>query len=180
VQEDRRSARRYFLAVSDAQEDWERRTAALWASFDDYGEAQFVAAVGVLVAELPPQSAIGFFERACAFDSTGQSDLAVPLYDAALKKGLTGERRRRAVIQLSSSLRNIGQPQAAVDLLTAELRLESDALTGAVRATLALALADVGREREAVSVALTALAEYLPRYNRSMAAYARELIADKP
>jgi hypothetical protein len=102
------------------------------------------------------------------------------LYDAALKKGLTGERRRRAVIQLSSSLRNIGQPQAAVDLLTAELRLESDALTGAVRATLALALADVGREREAVSVALTALAEYLPRYNRSMAAYARELIADKP
>jgi len=60
-------------------------------------------------------------------------------------------------------------------LLTAELDAESDALDGAVRAFLALALVDEGREREAVAVALTALSEYLPRYNRSVARYAREL-----
>ncbi|MDQ6922056.1 MAG: tetratricopeptide repeat protein, partial [Candidatus Dormibacteraeota bacterium] len=40
----------------------------------------------------------------------------------------------------------------------------------------ALALTDVGREREAVSVALTALAPHLPRYQRSMANYARLLM----
>jgi hypothetical protein len=34
---------------------------------------------------------------------------------------------------------------------------------------------DTGREREAVSVALTALAPHLPRYQRSLANYAREL-----
>jgi hypothetical protein len=48
----------------------------------------------------------------------------------------------------------------------------SDELDGAVRAFLALALADLGREREALAISLTALAGYLPRYNRSLARYA--------
>ena len=42
-------------------------------------------------------------------------------------------------------------------------------------AVLALALADTGREREAAGLAIGALARHLPRYNRSMAAYAEEL-----
>jgi hypothetical protein len=63
-----------------------------------------------------------------------------------------------------------------VALLTAELEASSDALDGAVRATLALALVDVGREREAVAVALIALSAYLPRYNGSMARYAQQLL----
>jgi len=44
-------------------------------------------------------------------------------------------------------------------------------------ATLALALVDLGREREAVALALTALSHYLPRYNRSLARYAQQLTA---
>jgi len=161
--------------VVEANADWEKRLAALWATFDDRDEEQFVAAIDDLVAELPDESAIGRFERACAFDSTGHSDLAVPLYRSALDVGLTGVRRRRAVIQMASSMRNIGKAQEAVALLSAELEAEPDELTGAVRAVLALSLVSVGREREAVAVALTALSEYLPRYNRSMANYAREL-----
>ena len=50
-----------------------------------------------------------------------------------------------------------------------------DELDGAVRAFLALALVDLGREREAVAVSLTALSHYLPRYNRSLARYAGAL-----
>jgi hypothetical protein len=50
----------------------------------------------------------------------------------------------------------------------------------AVMATLALALVDTGREREAVSVALTALAPHLVRYQRSMANYARLLVDPDP
>ena len=46
----------------------------------------------------------------------------------------------------------------------------------AVRGFLALALVDVGREREAVSLALRALAPHLPRYQRSLANYGRLLI----
>jgi hypothetical protein len=155
--------------------DWEKRLADLWATLDDCEEQQFVDAISDLVAELPRGSAVGFFERACAFDSTGHSDLAVPLYETALGVGLAGERRRRAVIQMASSMRNIGKAEDAVALLTAELDREADALTGAVRAVLALSLCDVGREREAVAVALTALSEYLPRYNRSLANYAKLL-----
>ncbi|MEO7909632.1 MAG: tetratricopeptide repeat protein, partial [Roseiflexaceae bacterium] len=40
----------------------------------------------------------------------------------------------------------------------------------------ALALVDTGREREAVSVAVTALSRHMIRYRRSMANYARLLV----
>ncbi len=159
--------------MTDAHDDWEKRISDLWAAIDDHGADEFIALIDSMVAELPSGSAIGLFERAAALDSTGHSDLAIPLYQAALDARLVGVRRRRAIIQMASSLRNIGKAQDAVALLTAELDGETDALTGAVRAFLALALADVGRAREAVGVALTALSEYLPRYNRSLARYAQ-------
>ncbi|WP_232667384.1 tetratricopeptide repeat protein [Pseudonocardia sp. TRM90224] len=160
-------------------DDWERRLAAAWAALDEYGEpraAEFRELVDGLVAELPAGSAIGAFERACAFDSTGHSDRAVPLYREAIEAGLTGIRRRRAAIQMASSLRNLGRATESVELLTAELEQPSDELDDAVKCVLALALTDIGREREAVSLAVGALARHLPRYQRSMANYARHLV----
>jgi len=156
--------------------DWERRVAEAWASIDQRGEAEFLALIERLAAELPPDSGVGAFERAASLDSTGHPDRAVPLYRQALDRGLTGERRRRAVIQMASSLRNLGQPRESVALLTSELDAGSDHLDDAVRAFLALALVDVGREREAVSLALGALAPHLPRYQRSLGNYARLLL----
>ena len=156
-------------------EDWERRIATAWATFDARSDDENRALIDSLADELPAGSAVASFERAAAFDSTGRSDLAVPLYREALERGLTPERRRRAVIQLASSLRNVGEVEESVTLLTAELGQPSDELDDAVRGFLALALADVGRERDALSHALTALAPHLPRYQRSLAAYAAEL-----
>ena len=164
--------------MSDA--DWEQRVSDAWASIDKHSEPEFLALIEELAAELPPDSGIGAFERAASLDSTGHSDLAVPLYRQALDRGLTGERRRRAVIQMASSLRNLGRPEESVALLTAEMERESDHLDDAVRAFLALALVDVGREREAVSLALTALAPHLPRYQRSLGNYARLLVEEDP
>lgn len=164
------------MAVADA--DWEKRIAALWAQIDDYDEDEFVGLVDALAAELPAGSAIGLFERGAALDSTGHPDQAVQMYAAALEAGLVGERRRRAVIQMASSLRNLGNPQDALNLLTAEADATSDDLDGAVATFMALALVDLGREREAVAVALTALSKYLPRYNRSVGRYAQELTED--
>jgi hypothetical protein len=89
--------------------DWEQRVADAWASIDQRSEAEFLALVEQLATELPADSGIGSFGRAASLDSTGHPDLAVPLYRKALDHGLTGERRRRAVIQLASSLRNLGQ-----------------------------------------------------------------------
>lgn len=156
-------------------DEWERRLAALWAELEQVDGDVFVVRVDSIAAELPGGSAIGLFERAAARDSTGDPAGAVPLYEAALAAGLVGVRRRRAVIQMASSLRNLGHPERALALLTAEADAATDELDGAVATFLALALTDLGREREAVAVALTALSTYLPRYNRSVARYAQAL-----
>jgi len=170
--------------MTDTLSAWDTRLAALWAALDDLEPADFVSRIDALAAELPAGSAIALFERGAAQDSTGHPERAVPLYRAALDTGLTGLRRRRAVIQMASSLRNLGDPAEAERRLRAELampadRLDADerALDGAVHGFLALALVDLGREREAVALGLTALARTLPRYNRSLARYA-EAIAE--
>jgi hypothetical protein len=167
-------------------DNWETRVAEAWASFDEYEdrEGEFRALIDGLAAELPEGDPGAAFEQACAWDSTGHSDRAVPLYQRALDQGLTGYRRRRAVIQLSSSLRNVGQVGTALALLEAERDVDpatldepTRGLGDAISATLALCLVDAGREREAVSVAVGALAPHLPRYQRSMANYARLLVS---
>ena len=167
--------------MSDAS--WEKRLADLWKAMDKYAEDEFIANIDTMTAELPAggrDSAIGLFERGGAQDSTGHPHLAVALYRAALAAGLPGSRRRQATIQLASSLRNLGDSMEAVTLLSDELLAASDELDGAVAAFLALALVDVGREREAVAFSLTALSNYLPRYNRSLARYARQLTDKNP
>jgi tetratricopeptide (TPR) repeat protein len=159
-----------------APADWEARLADLWATLDEEHEQRFLTDMDQLIAELPEGSAIAAFERAAAYDSTGHSDLAVPLYRQALETGLDDLRRRRATIQLASSLRNLGQAHESVALLRAERAAGSDELDDAVDAFLALALSDVGHEREGLSLALTALAPHLPRYQRSLGNYARLLL----
>jgi hypothetical protein len=162
-------------------DDWEARVAAVWDVAGASDGDDLRARIDALAAERPAGDGPALFERACAFDSTGRSDHAVPLYREALDRGLVGVRRRRAVIQLASSLRNLGRSAESVALLEAE-RPAADgdpdeaALDDAVSCVLALALTDVGREREAVAVAVAALAPHLPRYQRSMANYARRLI----
>jgi len=161
------------MGTDDA--DWERRLAALWARVDDIGEADFLAQMAALTGELPADNPVGVFERAGAFDSTGHTDRAVPLYREAIALGLRGFRRRQAVIQLASSLRVLGQASEAVALLENERARGSDGLDDALAAFLALAMADTGREREALALALTALAPHLLRYQRSVTNYARML-----
>jgi len=156
--------------------DWEERVAELWASIDAYDAEQFVAAMNALASERPEDDPVASFERASSLDSTGRSERAVPLYRQALELGLDGSRRRRAIIQMSSSLRNLGRAAEAAELLGAERTAQPDELSGAVDAFLALALVDLGREREAASIALEALAPLLPRYQRSVGNYARLLV----
>jgi len=102
---------------------WEDQLASIWASIDDVEPNEFLAAIDAHLADLPVGSAIGAFEAAASRDSTGHSDQAVPFYRYALDIGLEGERRRRAVIQLASSLRNLGQIDESLRLLETELAL---------------------------------------------------------
>ena len=163
--------------MNSMNEDWERRISALWVAIDEIEPAAFVAQVDALAAELPAGDAVGLFERGAARDSTGHPQEAVVLYREALRAGLTGLRQRRAAIQMASSLRNLGQVEEALALLTTELHAASDELDDAIRGFLALVLVDLGREREAVALSLIALSHHLPRYNRSLARYANQLTA---
>ena len=156
--------------------DWERRVAELWAAFDDKEPAQFLAEMRALVGEAPLDHPAALFELASAHDSLGQEAEAEPLYRAALEGGLDTFRRRRAVIQLGSTLRNLGRAKEAVALLHHERGEPPDELDDAVAAFLALALADAGEPREALAVALTALAPHLTRYRTSLTNYAQGLI----
>jgi len=158
--------------------DWEQRLDALWAAFDGYREEAFLAEMTRLVAERPADDPVALFELAGAHDSIGHEEEAIGLYRRALALGLAGGRRRRAVIQLASSLRNVGEAEEGVALLRAERERGSDDLDDALKAFLALLLVDTGRERAAAGLALTALAPYLPRYQRSVTNYARELLDD--
>jgi hypothetical protein len=155
--------------------EWETRLTELWASLDSLDEDEFRARMDDLAGSMP--EAVAAYERGSAFDSTGHSDRAVPLYREALALGLGEDRRRQCVIQLASSLRNVGEAQESVSLLTAERERRSDELDDAVCGFLALALVSAGREREAIGVALAALATHLERYQRSLRNYAAELTA---
>jgi hypothetical protein len=132
--------------------DWDARLAEAWESLDEVDEQEFLMRIEHLAAELPAgSSGVADFERASSLDSTGHADLAVPLYRQALAAGLTGERRRRAVIQLASSLRLLGDPHASVELLEAELEQPSDHLDDAVRASTRAGPSTRSRSRSARS-----------------------------
>ncbi|WP_203721969.1 tetratricopeptide repeat protein [Paractinoplanes abujensis] len=119
---------------------------------------------------LAGDDAAGLFERASARDFAGREAEAEPLYRAALAAGLDDERRPQAVIQLASTLRNLGRAGEAVALLTeaGDLGAYEDERV----AFLALALVDAGDEKRAAALAVRALAAHVAHYGRALTAYA--------
>ncbi|MCF2526881.1 tetratricopeptide repeat protein [Yinghuangia soli] len=162
--------------MNESADAWEARVAALWDAYDDHEPDAFVAAMRALAAERPAGDAVAEFELAGAYDATGYEAEAEAHYRSALGTGLDSSRRRQATIQLASTLRNLGRAAESVALLRAERDAGSDELDDAVAGFLALSLVDSGREREAVGLALSVVAKHLPQYQRSMAAYARDLV----
>jgi len=163
-------------AAGTADAAWERKIAQAWEGFDGEEPEAFRARIRALAAERPAGDADALFELAAAHDSTGEPQLAEPLYRRALEAGLTGLRRRRALIQLASTLRNLGRPREGAALLEAERASGvSDDLDDALVCVLALNLTHLGRAREGVGLLVEAMAPHLPRYNRSMAAYGAEM-----
>lgn len=163
--------------MKEPSQEWEQRDLELWGLIDDLPEEEFLARMDALTAELPENDPVAFFERGAAQDSTGHADLAVPLYKKAIEGGVPGERKRRAVIQMASSLRNMGHPEESVELLQRERETGGhDHLSEALSAMLAFSLADAGREREAVAEAVLAVIPHMPRYHRSFTYYAHDLV----
>ncbi|KQO99772.1 tetratricopeptide repeat protein [Leifsonia sp. Leaf264] len=157
-------------------DDWSARIDAVWAAADDLGDDAVIASIDAIAAERGDGDARALFEMAGARDSAGLEADAAPLYRRALELGLDDMHRPQAVIQLASTLRNLGEVGESIRMLETERAEHPDSpLDDAAAAFLALALVSEGSAERAASVALSALAPHLQLYTRSVRAYAEEL-----
>lgn len=154
-------------------ESWDERMAAFWRAADDNEPQRMWRELDVLLAERAADDPQAQFERASLHDFLGDEAAAVPLYRAALEGDLAGEARAQALIQLASSLRNVGDASGAISLLRDFP--PGDPLADAAQAFLALALHSDGKPAAALRTALYALAPHVNAYPRAIQAYADEL-----
>lgn len=154
--------------------DWEARVAALWAD-ETIDDQQRIERMRELAAAAP-HPALGAFELGGANDSGGHEADADVHYAAATAAGLADVDPARAaqmVVQHASTLRNLDRVDEAIAMLRDAPEHPS---TGAApKVFLALALHSAGRHDEALRVAIEAVEPTLPRYNRSVRAYAAAL-----
>lgn len=156
---------------------WEEELKTVWNQLGKISNDDFIEKIKRHADKISgDHRAIADFERACAYDSTGFEKNAEPLYRSALELGLTGLRRRRARIQLASTLRNNGKFHESIEILREEKENYSDELDDAVNAFLALSLSSINNDKEALSLVLESLSAHLPRYNKSVYNYSKELI----
>ena len=155
---------------------WQDEVDAVWDRADELGDQGVMDAMDALAADAPdPASAL--FERGGSRDSGGRPEEAEPLYREALALGLPDDERAQCTIQLASTIRNLGRPEESLALLHAEFDDKPDhPYAGAAAAFMSLSLASLGRTTEGLSLVLHALAPTLPRYQRSVHAYADELL----
>lgn len=154
--------------------DWEARVAALWAD-ETIDDQQRIERMRELAAAAP-HPALGAFELGGANDSGGHEAEADVHYAAATAAGLADVDPARAaqmVVQHASTLRNLDRVDEAIAMLRDAPEHPS---TGAApKVFLALALHSAGRHDEALRVAIEAVEPTLPRYHRSVRAYAAAL-----
>jgi tetratricopeptide (TPR) repeat protein len=160
--------------VSTTDPAWEARVAALWA--DETVDDDTRTARMRDLAAAAPHPALGSFELGGTFDSAGHETEADVHYAAARAAGLAAvdpDRAAQLVVQHASTLRNLDRVDEAIAMLRDAPAHPS---TGAApKVFLALALHSAGRHDEALRAAIEAVEPTLPRYNRSVRAYAAAL-----
>jgi Flp pilus assembly protein TadD len=136
-----------------------------------------IASFQRLVEEFPEEPR-AHFELAGTYDYVGREAEAVAPYRRAMELGLIGDDVPRWYVQLGSTLRNVGETEEAVRLLSdGQERFPDDA---AIRVFLALALHSAGRDREALVALLDVLLANregvaLRGYERAIGEYTDEL-----
>lgn len=159
--------------MSTSIDRWEASVSELWGSFDSLSRDAGVAAMRELADACPATDGRAAFELAGMYDSMGFEAEAGAEYERALELGLDEARHAQLAVQYGSTLRNLGRIEEAIAILRGA---PTHASTGsAPRLILALALHSAGHKDEALRVALEAQLDSLPRYQRSMRAYAAAL-----
>jgi len=154
-------------------DQWEDAVSELWERADSLDRDTGITAMQNLSRSCPANDGRAAFELAGMYDSMGFEADAGREYERALSLGLDDARHAQLAVQYGSTLRNLGRFDEAIAVLEGAPMHES---TGsAPRVVLALALHSAGRVDEALRVALEAQIDALPRYQRSMRAYAAAL-----
>lgn len=155
---------------------WDQKIDDFYAnSFDESDPEAAISRMRELAEERPPGDAAALFELGGVHDSLGLEEPAIEYYRQAIAAGLDGERAARVLIQLASTLRNVGATDEAISLLSTASPSGVD--DGARQAFLALALFDAERYGDALRTALSALIPTLDGYRRSLTAYTEALPA---
>ncbi|MGL5912197.1 MAG: tetratricopeptide repeat protein, partial [Phycicoccus sp.] len=167
------TVRRRVIAARGEHEA-ESAIAALWALDDE--RARIDAARALRRAH--PDDARIAFEYGGAYDSAGDEAGAVPLYREALAAGLREPYRHQAQVQLASSLRNLGEHEAAREVIAEAAARHPDSL--GIAAFRALVEHSAGDPAGALHGLLSTLAATstdadVALYRRAIAAYADEL-----
>lgn len=159
-----------------ANDTIKRRIAEGRALEQDGTEQQAVDYFLSLAAEYPDDAMVQF-ETGGAYDFAGFEAEAVPYYRRAIALGLPDAVLPQVAVQLGSSLRNLGQHEAAVQTLREGVERFPD--HRALKAFLALALYSAGKPAEALALMLRMTVDtpqFYERYHRSLRHYADALV----
>lgn len=143
---------------------------ALLRSGDENGAIAYFSDL----AQRNPGSGRVYFEYAGAYDYAGYEKNAISLYQTALRLGLEESYRKRALVQLGSSLRNLGKHDEAIDLLRDACKEFPD--YAPLKIFYALALFSMGDKTAAFTTLLKAtVLEDVDGYQRALRYYADEI-----
>ncbi|SDN59810.1 tetratricopeptide repeat protein [Bacillus sp. OK048] len=130
------------------------------------------------VVDKYPNSARAKFELANAYDFTGQENKAISLYEDSISIGLDAEYEAYALLQLGSSLRNVGRIDDAIRILSdAEQRYPE---FPSISMFLGIAMHDKNRNAEALRKNLNVMLRHvktsdIERYRMALENYIKDI-----
>jgi tetratricopeptide (TPR) repeat protein len=142
------------------------------------GEAAAALPDFLALAAAWPDAALVQYHTAWCHDTLGREAEAVPFYEQALVLGLEGQDLAGAYLGLGSTLRTLGEPGRALEVLTAGVA--AFPADRGLQVFQAMALYHAGQAKDAVSQLLTLLVATttdpdIRRYARAITLYAEDL-----
>ena len=130
----------------------------IFAARDRADMAPTIAALLPLHDEHPRDARV-LYELAGAYDTAGDEESALGLYERAAAEGLEGDLRRRCYLQHGSKLRNVGRVEDSLALFAqARVEFPDSAALGVFEA---LSLHAAGRPSTALASVLLLLADHV-------------------
>jgi tetratricopeptide (TPR) repeat protein len=121
------------------------------------GDFQEAGSVLARLLQEAPEDAEANHQMAWLYDVQGCEREAVPYYARAIAGDLSGEQRRSALLGLGSTYRALGDYQEAVEVL--RQGVSEFPADRAMQTFLAIALYNIGKDRQAVDLLLKNLVE---------------------